>query len=332
MPQLDCETDLDDLSGMLSLNGDALNSDAEEQIYAHIRAGFNALMQRSHDVADGSDDFTETPELLDSLLENLIKVPPNPENLNVLTKCLNVIQESDSFLTQDISNHLVELLNANYDPECNKDICQILLNSEYQLSGEQEQTLNDLLSKLGTEHLLNLLIEKQILSVEAVESIILSIKANANNDDNNNLHANHLLALVKSLDKYPELKQKFQQPILDFFKEYDDSEFLAQIFRSIGDKGFFDPINQELQQKFNELSILLEIERAVNTIRLEKNTSEEIKQKLTELTNKEDVLISQNSHQLLSSLGIILQNTDGRYIVLKNNDWLKEIKKFRKGL
>ena len=60
MPQLACETDLDDLSGMLSLNGDA-----EEQIYAHIRAGFNALMHRSNDVADGSDSFTETAELLD---------------------------------------------------------------------------------------------------------------------------------------------------------------------------------------------------------------------------------------------------------------------------
>ena len=108
MPQLAYETDLDDVSGMLSLN-----SDAEEQIYAHIRAGFNALMQRSHDVADGSDSFTETPELLNSLLENLIKVPSNAENLNILTKCLNVIQESSSFLTQDINNHLVELLNAN---------------------------------------------------------------------------------------------------------------------------------------------------------------------------------------------------------------------------
>ena len=94
MPQINCETDLDDVSKIAMLS---LNSDTEEQVNAHIRAGFSALMQRSNDVADGSDGFTETAELLHSLLENLIKVPPNPENLNILTKCLNVIQESSSF-------------------------------------------------------------------------------------------------------------------------------------------------------------------------------------------------------------------------------------------
>ena len=38
---------------MLStLNDDALNSGAEEQIHAHIRAGFHSFIQRSYDVAD----------------------------------------------------------------------------------------------------------------------------------------------------------------------------------------------------------------------------------------------------------------------------------------
>ena len=64
------------------------------------------------------------------------------------------------FLTQDITNHLVELLNVNDDPECNKDICQILINSKRPLSEKQEKDLNDLLNKSSTEHLLNLLIEK----------------------------------------------------------------------------------------------------------------------------------------------------------------------------
>ncbi|HAE06372.1 MAG TPA: hypothetical protein DCG18_06390, partial [Richelia sp.] len=328
MPQINCETDLDDVSkiGMLSLN-----SDTEEQIYAHIRAGFNALMQRSNDIAENSDTFNQTAEQLHSLLDNLTKAPSSSDTTNILTKCLEFIKSHNLFLTQgDIANQLVELLHVNDDDECNKDICQILIESVQPLSEKQEKDLNDLLVRSSTEHLLNLLIEKEILSIGAVETIILSIKVTANDEENNNLHANQLIILAKSFDKYPKLKQKFQGPILDFFKEYDDSEFLAQIFRSVGDKSFFDPINQELQKKFNELSVLLEIERAVNTIRLEKNTSEEIKQKLTELTNKDDVLISQNSYQLLSSLGIILENIDGRYIVLKNNDWLKEIRNLGK--
>ena len=134
MPQLACETDLDDLSGMLSLNGDA-----EEQINAHIRAGFNALMQRPQDVADGSDSFTETAELLHSLLENLIKVPSSSENTNILAKCLEFIQSHDLVLTQDINSHIIELLNVNNYPECEEDLCQILINSEHPLSEKQKQ-------------------------------------------------------------------------------------------------------------------------------------------------------------------------------------------------
>ena len=197
-------------------------------------------MQRANDIAEDLNKFNQTAEQLHSLLENLIKVPSSSENTNILAKCLEFIQSHDLVLTQDINSHIVELLNVNNYPECEEDLCQILINSEHPLSEKQEKDLNDLLNKSSTEHLLNLPIEKEILSIDAVKNIISSIQANANNEENNNLRENQLLALVKSFDKYPELKQKFQQPILDFFKGHNDSEFLAQIFRSINDEGFLN--------------------------------------------------------------------------------------------
>ena len=85
MPSIISEADLEDLSkiGMLSLN-----SDIEEQINAHIRAGFNSLIQRSNDIAEDSNTFNQTAEQLHSLLENLIKVQSSSENTSILTKCL----------------------------------------------------------------------------------------------------------------------------------------------------------------------------------------------------------------------------------------------------
>jgi len=327
MPSIISEADLDDISkiGMLSLN-----SDTEERVCLSIKDDFNTLIQRSNDIVEVVDSPDQSAELLDSLLGNLTKAPSNPDNLNILIKCLSLIQESDLFLTQDITNYLVELLNVNKYPECEEDLCQILINSEHPLSEKQEKDLNDLLGKSGTEHLLNLLIEKEILGIESVENIIFSIKANANNGENNNLRENQLLALVKSFDKYTELKQKFQQPILDFFKEHDDSEFLAQIFRSINDEVFFGPINQELQQKLGEITTVLKIERLVKNIKSNNDESEYCKQVLKSIFEENTVAILQKSYRYLQKFQSlwsieIIKEDRCNYVLLKPQDIIKGI-------
>jgi len=250
-------------------------------------------------------DKTEAVETgikwINSSLITIIDTASSSESNNVLSQLIHLFQESKQIISNDISNdissHLITILNCNNYPLLKQDICTILIDSEHPLNQLQSTNLTKLLNTEDSLCILDLLINKDLITAQTTQDFINVINKSTINSSEYILHKTYLLQIIDSFNEHPNLSTILSPQILDLFKTHHDITFLKQIQKIIKDPLFFAPIYEEIHTKLQNFNRLLEIETIADG-----DLSEKDKESLKILLNLDNSYITKTAYASIFKL------------------------------
>jgi len=225
--------------------------------------------------ASGSIDISHAPEdisnikiqnhflaIIGGLLEKIITTPLSTVHSDILTKCLDLLDQSyktDCSLITPISGQLALLLIQDKYPESRNSICKILTTTEYEFNEEQVTELNKLVISSHSTPLLKLLISKEAISAQSLAYIINTTKALSDTNPSYGIHKSQLLLVVESLKDNSDLCKLLSPQLVDFFKVSQDKSLILPVTKLISDQGCFETYFNEIQTILKALADTLQI-------------------------------------------------------------------------